>query len=183
MTQIRPYPLRRAAGPCHRSQQGHRRRHRGAAGRRGRRRGHRGPYPRPPSHPAGQPPGHGGGPGHPRRAGGDHCGRPLRPRGPGPHRPPGGRRARGQHRHSRQQRGRRHLPAAGRVPLAPPAPHLRRQRRGPVRADAGRAPRDAGRREGWIVNLSSATARLRPGPPFIQGAGSAWPFTARPRRR
>ena len=26
--------------------------------------------------------------------------------------------------------------------------------------------------EGWIVNLSSATARLRPGPPFTQGAGS-----------
>ena len=25
--------------------------------------------------------------------------------------------------------------------------------------------------EGWIVNLSSATARLRPGPPFTQGAG------------
>jgi NAD(P)-dependent dehydrogenase (short-subunit alcohol dehydrogenase family) len=26
--------------------------------------------------------------------------------------------------------------------------------------------------EGWIVNLSSATARLRPGPPFTRGAGS-----------
>jgi len=26
--------------------------------------------------------------------------------------------------------------------------------------------------EGWIVNLSSATARPRPGPPFTQGAGS-----------